>query len=377
MRMRLGPWPRAARARTKLSVNLASASAPDCSSPSSAAAAMSLGYPRARRFCASSKRVCSRRARRSRACRVQAAWSVGASGLFDGLELIFVFGRFRNDFLRQQPLAYLRLYCGGDIGMLNQLAARILLALADALPLVAEPGTGFLDDVVFAAEVDDLAFTRDAVAIENLELRGPERRRHFVLDDLDARLVAQDFLAFLDGSRAACAEPHRGIELERVAARRRLRIAEHDADLHADLVDEDDEAIRALNVAGELAQRLRHQTRLETDVRIAHLAFDFGFRRQGGDRIDDHDVDGARPHEHVGDLERLLARVGLRDQEIVELDADFLGVYGVDRMLSVDDRRRPAVLLHLGHDLQSQRRLTRGFGPVDFDDAAARQAAHA
>ena len=41
------------------------------------------------------------------------------------------------------------------------------------------------------AEVDDLAFARDALAVEDLELGLLERRRDLVLHDLDARLVAR------------------------------------------------------------------------------------------------------------------------------------------------------------------------------------------
>ena len=46
-------------------------------------------------------------------------------------------------------------------------------------------------------------------------------------------------LALLERADAAHVEAHRGVELERVAARRRLGVAEHHADLHADLVGED------------------------------------------------------------------------------------------------------------------------------------------
>ena len=66
--------------------------------------------------------------------------------------------------------------------------------------------------------------------------------------------VADDFLAVLDGADAADVEAHRSVELERVAAGRGLGVAEHHADLHADLVDEDDDRVRALDVARELAQ---------------------------------------------------------------------------------------------------------------------------
>ena len=75
---------------------------------------------------------------------------------------------------------------------------------------------------------------------------------------------------------------------------------------------------------GQLAQRLRHQARLQADVRLAHLALDLGLRHERGDRVDDDDVDGAGADQHLGDLERLLAVVGLRDQQVVDVDAELL-----------------------------------------------------
>jgi hypothetical protein len=49
---------------------------------------------------------------------------------------------------------------------------------------------------VLHPEIDDLAMARNAFAIENLELGLFEWRRNLVLDDLDARLVADDLVAF-------------------------------------------------------------------------------------------------------------------------------------------------------------------------------------
>src|SRR5690606_40753544 len=61
-----------------------------------------------------------------------------------------------------------------------------------------------------------------------------ERRRDFVLDDLDPGFVADDLVALLDRADAADVQAHGGIELERVAARGSFGVAEHDADLHAE-----------------------------------------------------------------------------------------------------------------------------------------------
>ncbi len=108
-------------------------------------------------------------------------------------------------------------------------------------------------------------------------------------------------------------------------------------------------------------------------MRVAHLAFDLGPRRERGHRVDDEDVERARADQHVGDLERLLARVGLRDQQGVDVDPDGPGVDGVHGVLGVDVGADAAVALRLGHCVHGQGRLSRGLGPVDLHDAAPGQ----
>ena len=167
-------------------------------------------------------------------------------------------------------------------------------------------------------------------------------------------------------------QPHRRVELERVAAGGGFGVAEDDPDLHAHLVDEDDAGVRLADGAGELAQRLGHQPRLQPHVRVAHLAFDLGPRHQGRHRVDDQDVDGAAAHQHVGDLERLLAGVGLGDEQLVAVDAELLGIDGVERVLGVDEGRDAVQPLGFGDRVQRQRRLAGGFRAEDFDDPSPR-----
>jgi hypothetical protein len=110
---------------------------------------------------------------------------------------------------------------------------------------------------------------------------------------------------------------------------------------------------------------------------VAHLAFELGARHQRRDRIDHQHVDRAGAHQRVGDLERLLAVVGLRDQKIVDVDAELPGIDRVERVLGIDEGADAALLLRLGDGVQSQRGLAGRFGPVDLDHPAARQAADA
>ena len=77
------------------------------------------------------------------------------------------------------------------------------------------------------------------------------------------------------------------------------------------------------------------------------------------------------------DLERLLAGVGLRDEQLVDVDADALGVGRVHRVLGVDEGADAAAALRLGDHVVDERRLARRLGPEDLDHAAARQPADA
>src|SRR5262245_64530516 len=127
--------------------------------------------------------------------------------------------------------------------MLFQEGLGVFAALADPLTVIGKPGAGFFDNAGLDAEIHQLADLGDALAIHNVEFHLLERRGHLVLDDFDTRLVADDLLAILDLANAADIEAHGGVELERIAAGGRLRVAEHDADLHADLIDEDHHAL--------------------------------------------------------------------------------------------------------------------------------------
>ena len=162
-----------------------------------------------------------------------------------------------------------------------------------------------------------------------------------------------DRLPLLDRTDAADVEPERGVELERLAAGGGLRIAEHDADLLAQLIDEHHRAVGAIDGAGELPERLAHEPGLESHMAVAHLAFDFGLGHQRGHRVDDHDVHRAGAHQDLDDLERLLAGVRLRDQQILDVDAELLGVIDIERVLRVDVRRHAARLLDVGRQVQA------------------------
>ena len=67
--------------------------------------------------------------------------------------------------------------------------------------------------------------------------------------------------------------------------------------------------------------------------------------------------------------------VGLRNEEIVDVHAEFTGVAGIESMFGIDESGLAAKLLGFGDDLQGERSLTAGFRAVDFDNAAAGESA--
>ena len=116
---------------------------------------------------------------------------------------------------------------------------------------------------------------------------------------------------------------------------------------------------------------------MQTDKAVAHLALDLRTRHERGHGVDHDDVDRAGAHERLGDLERLLAGVGLGDEHVLHLHAQRAGIRRVERVLRVDEGDLAAELLCLREDVQRERRLTGGLRPVDLDDAPSRQAADA
>src|SRR5207248_1939684 len=104
---------------------------------------------------------------------------------------------------------------------------------------VVDPRAALFDDLLLDAEIDEVAFAADAALVHQIELGLLERGGHFVLDDLGANARADRLFALFHVGDLADFDADAAVELEGQAARRRFWIAEHDADLLANLVDED------------------------------------------------------------------------------------------------------------------------------------------
>ena len=98
---------------------------------------------------------------------------------------------------------------------------------------------------------------------------------------------------------------------------------------------------------------------MQAGQRVAHFAFELGLGRERGDRVDDDQINRAGAGERVHNFERLLAGVGLGNQQLLQVDAELLGVLDVERVFGVDKGAGAAELLHFSDDLQRQRGFAR------------------
>ena len=112
-------------------------------------------------------------------------------------------------------------------------------------------------------------------------------------------------------------------------------------------------------------------------MRIPHLTLDFSSRHQSGDGIDDNDIHGAAPDQHIGDFKRLLAGVRLRHQEFITIHTEFLGINRIQGMLGIDESGDAALPLGIGHRMKGQGRFARRFRAIDLDNPATGQSADA
>ena len=100
---------------------------------------------------------------------------------------------------------------------------------------------------------------------------------------------------------------------------------------------------------------------------IAHVTLELGTWDERRHRVDDDHVHRPGADQHVGDLERLLARVGLGDQQFVDVDTDGFGIDGVERVLRIDVDADSTIALGFCNHMQCEGRLTGGFGSEQLD----------
>ena len=174
---------------------------------------------------------------------------------------------------------------------------------------------------------------------------------YLVLYDLYPGAGADNVVPLFQRRDFSDIHPDRGVELEGVTPRGGLRVAKHDANLHPDLIDEDDCRMGFADDACQFAQCLGHEASLESHVGISHVSLDLRFGNQGCHRVHHEDVDSAAADEHFGDLQSLFPGVGLGYEEVVGFYSQFAGIADIQGVLGVDEGGDPPFFHRLGDDV--------------------------
>ena len=80
---------------------------------------------------------------------------------------------------------------------------------------------------------------------------------------------------------------------------------------------------------------------------IAHIAFYFRSRHQRRHGIHNNHIYRIGPHQHIADFQRLLSGIRLRNQHIVNIDTQLLGIDGVQSVFGIDKGTSQTLLLSL------------------------------
>ena len=184
-----------------------------------------------------------------------------------------------------------------------------------------------------------------------------------------------DAIGLLDRADAADIHADAGVKLQGFSAGRGLGIAEHDADLLADLVGENAAGARLRDEGGQFAQRGAHQAGLRAHGGVADFPFQLLFRHERRDGIEHDHIKRVGADQRLDNAERFLARAGLRNEQVIHIHAQTAGILRIERVLDVDERSEAAALLRLGDNRERERGLSRGFRTENFNHSAARKAA--
>ena len=74
----------------------------------------------------------------------------------------------------------------------------------------------------------------------------------------------------------------------------------------------------------------------------------------------------------INDLQRHLAGVGLRDQQVLHINAQRSGINGIQGMLRIHEGRHTTTLLHFSNRVQGERGFTGTFRAVDLHHTTLR-----
>ena len=116
---------------------------------------------------------------------------------------------------------------------------------------------------------------------------------------------------------------------------------------------------------------------MQTDVAVAHFAFNFRTGDQSRDTIDHDNIHRARADQRFGNFQRLFTGIRLADIEIVDINANLGCIDWIKRMFDINKATDAPLALCFGDHMETDSGFTRTFWAIDFDDTAARHTTNA
>ena len=105
---------------------------------------------------------------------------------------------------------------------------------------------------------------------------------------------------------------------------------------------------------------------------IPHLSFNLCSRHQSRHRINNHHIHGRATNQDLGNLQGLLTRVRLRNQQIVAVYPQLSGICHIQGMFGIHKGRDAVLFLGLGHDVKGQSGLARRLGTKELYNPSSR-----
>ena len=76
-------------------------------------------------------------------------------------------------------------------------------------------------------------------------------------------------------------------------------------------------------------------------MRVADIPVDFRLWDKRSHRIHDNHIHGPTPHQNLNNFKGLLAKIRLRNKQIVYIDSKPAGIVDIKRMFRIDKGRDP------------------------------------
>ena len=232
-----------------------------------------------------------------------------------------------------------------------------------------------MDDVLLYGKIQNIPLSGNTLSEHDIKFRLTEGRGDLILYNFYTGMVSHHNASLFQRLDAADIQANRGIEFQSPPSRCGLRVSEHDADFFPELVNEYHAAVGLADGRRQLPACLRHHSCLQAHMGIPHLSVYLLSGDKGCHGVHNNDIHRAGAYHGLGNFQRLLAGIRLRDIEVIHIYPDVSGIHRIQGMLCVNKACDAAALLYLRHHVQGDSGFSGGFRSVNLYNSSPRNSA--